>query len=284
MPFDNNSLPMRLFTATHERAWSPADIDFSRERSDWLALTDDERRLLLRLVSSFRVGERGVTHELAPLQFRFRQDGRIEDEIFVSAQMYEEARHVQFFERWLVEALPGRFGVDIPYPDLHGDMFTTRLPRTMRALLNDDSPEALLQAVMLYHFYVEGVGAEANYPMYYAIFARTGRFAGLERGIRLIQRDEARHIAFGIYVLQRLLADHPHLIDLFEHQVEALRPFAEDDPYQTFADFQPGQAPFGLDHARYRQLYLDKLDEMRRRVDDRPHQAQQIPASASQGS
>ena len=68
MPFDNDSLPMRLFTASHERAWSPGDIDFSRERADWLALTDDERRLLLRLVSSFRVGERGVTHELAPLQ------------------------------------------------------------------------------------------------------------------------------------------------------------------------------------------------------------------------
>ena len=116
MPFDNNSLPMRLFTATHERAWSPGDIDFSRERSDWLALTEDERRLLLRLVSSFRVGERGVTHELAPLQFRFRQDGRIEDEIFVSAQMYEEARHVQFFERWLVEALPGRSASTSPIP------------------------------------------------------------------------------------------------------------------------------------------------------------------------
>ena len=270
MPFDNDSLPMRLFTASHERAWSPGDIDFSRERADWLALTDDERRLLLRLVSSFRVGERGVTHELAPLQVRFRGDGWIEEEVFVAAQMYEEARHVQFFERWLVEALPGRFGVDIPYPALHGDMFSARLPRTMRALLEDDSPEALLQAVMLYHFYVEGVAAEAGYPVYYAIFERSGRFPGLERGIRLIQRDEARHIAFGIYVLQRLLAEHPHLIDLFENQVAALRPFAEDDPDQAFAGFEPGNAPFGLDRGAYRQRYLDKLEEMRRRVGDRP--------------
>ena len=269
MPFDHDSLPMRLFTASHKRAWSPGDIDFAQERSDWLALTDDERRLLLRLVSAFRVGERGVTHELAPLQFRFRQDGWIEEEVFVSAQLYEEARHVQFFERWLVEALPGRFGVDIPYPVLHGDMFSSRLPRTMRALLEDASPDAVLKAVMLYHFYVEGVGAEATYPQYYLIFERSGRFPGLERGIRLIQRDEARHIAFGVYILQRLLAEHPRLIDLFESQVAAMRHLAEDDPDQTLAGFEPGRIPFGLDRAAYRQTYVDRLEEMRRRVGER---------------
>ena len=270
MPFDHDSLPVRLFTASHERAWNPGAIDFSRERSDWLALSDDERRLLLRLVSSFRIGERGVTHDLAPLQVWFRRDGRIEEETFVAAQMYEEARHVQFFERWLVEALPGRFGVDIPYPDLHGDMFSVRLPQTMRALLDDDSPEALLRAVMLYHFYVEGVAAEAGYTLYYSMFERSGRFPGLERGIRLIQRDEARHIAFGVHVLQRLLAKHPGLIVLFENEVASLRRLAEDDPDQVLAGFEPGNVPFDLEHAAFRQCYLGKLEEMQRRVGERP--------------
>lgn len=259
---------MRLFTASHERTWNPADIDFSRERSDWLSFTDDERNFLIRLISGFRVGERGVTHELAPLQFRFRQQGRLEDEMYVTAQLYEEARHVQFFETWLIEALPGRFGVDIPYPDLHGDMFSARLPQAMRALFTDDSPEALLRAILLYHFYVEGVGAEASYPMYYTIFERTGRLPALNAGIRLIQRDEARHIAFGVYVLQGLLAEHPHLVDLFEQEVEAMRPFAEHGPNQTFAGFETGKAPFGLDYEECRQVYLDKLDGMRQSIHD----------------
>ena len=52
MPFEHDSLPIRLFTASHKRAWNPGDIDFAQERSDWLALTDDERRVLLRLVSA----------------------------------------------------------------------------------------------------------------------------------------------------------------------------------------------------------------------------------------
>ena len=270
MPLDNDSLPIRLFTASHGRAWSPVDIDFSQERADWLALADDERRLLIRLVSGFRVGERGVTHELAPLQYRFRLDGWIEEEIFVAAQMYEEARHVQFFERWLVEALPGRFGIDIPYPDLQGDMFSTRLPRAMRALFQDDSPEALLRAIILYHFYVEGVSAEAGYSVYHAIFEGSGRFPALERGIRLIQRDEARHIAFGVYVLRRLLAEHHHLFDLFQNQVAGLRHLAEKDPEEILGGIQPGSAPFGVDPAAYRRRYLDNLEEMRRRVAGRP--------------
>ena len=270
MPLDNDSLPIRLFSASHGRAWNPGEIDFSQEQSDWLALADDERRLLIRLVSGFRVGERGVTHELAPLQFRFRLDGWIEEEIFVAAQLYEEARHVQFFERWLVEALPGRFGVDIPYPDFHGDMFSTRLAGTMRALFKDDSPEALLRAIMLYHFYVEGVTAEAGYTVYHAIFEGSGRFPGLERGIRLIQRDEARHIAFGVHVLRRLLAEHPHLWDLFESQVAALRDLAETDADEILAGFRPGNTPFGVDPSAYRQRYLDNVEEMRRRVARRP--------------
>lgn len=270
MPLDNDSLPMRLFTASHERAWNPGDVDFSRERADWLALADDERRLLLRLVAGFRVGERGVIHELAPLQIRFRRDGWIEEEVFVAAQMYEEARHVQFFERWLVEALPGRFGVDVPYPTLHGDMFSVRLPRAMRALLEDDGPEALLEAVMLYHVYVEGVAAESGYSLYYALFERSGRFPGLERGIRLIQRDEERHIAFGVHVLRRLLADRPRLVDLFDERVAALGLLAEVDPDQFLTGFEPGDTPFGLDHAAHRRRYRDRLEEMRRRVRDRP--------------
>lgn len=277
MAFDHDALPLRLFTASHERAWNPAAIDFSHERAGWLALSDDERRLLLRLVASFRIGERGVAHELTPLHARFRRDGWLEEEVFVAAQMYEEARHVQFFERWLVEALPGRFGVDIPYPRLHGDMFSVQLPRAMGALIEDDRPEALLRAVMLYHFYVEGVGAEAGYALYFAAFEHSRQFPGLERGIRLIQRDEARHIAFGVHVLQRLLAAHPRLIEPFEEQAAGMRRLADDDLDQLLSDFEPGTAPFGIDHETCRRHYRNRVEEMRRRVRGEPAAA---PAGA----
>lgn len=140
----------------------------------------------------------------------------------------------------------------------------------MRALLDDDSPEALLRAVVLYHVYVEGVAAESGYSLYYALFERSGRFPGLERGIHLIQRDEERHIAFGVHVLRRLLADRPRLVDPFEEQVAALRPLAEADPDQVLAGFEPSDSPFGLDHAAYRRRYRDRLEEMRRRVRDVP--------------
>ncbi len=47
-----------------------------------------------------------------------------------------------------------------------------------------------------------------------------------------------------------------------------MRPFAADGPNQTFAGFEPGNAPFGLDYDEYRQLYLDKLAGMRQSIYD----------------
>ena len=82
-----------------------------------------------------------------------------------------------------------------------------------------------------------GAGAEAGYTLRHAIFERSGRLPGLERGICLIQRDEARHISFGVYVLRRLLSEHDHLVGLFEDQVAVLRHSARDDPEQILAGF-----------------------------------------------
>lgn len=269
MPMDFDSLPMRLFRASQERAWTASAIDYSRERADWMSLDAGERELLLRLVSGFRVGERGVTHELAPLQQRLREERRIEEELYVTAQMFEEARHVEFFERWLQEALPGVFGRDIAYPPLVGDLFSERLPQVMRALHSDPSPEAQLRAVLTYHFFVEGVGAESAYPIYFDIFERTAKFPGLAAGIQLIRRDEARHIAFGTYLLQRLLAENPRLGAAFERELEAMRPQLDQGADQTFAPFEGGPVPFGLDPSKYRRLYRENFELQRRNVLER---------------
>jgi ribonucleoside-diphosphate reductase beta chain len=269
MPLDVDSFPMRLFRASQERGWIASAIDYSRERDHWLSLNDDERELLIRLVAGFRVGERGVTHELAPLQTVLRNERRLDEEMYVTAQMFEEARHVEFFERWIEAALPGVFGKDVPYPKLVGDLFSERLPAVMRALYDDGSPRAQLRAVVVYHLYVEGVGAEAAYPIYFHIFERTGLFPALREGITLIRRDEARHIAFGTYLLQRLLAENPGLQATFEEEVEGMRPYAAEAAAQTFGPFSGRSAPFGLDAEHYRVLYLENFSLQKRNVFER---------------
>jgi ribonucleoside-diphosphate reductase beta chain len=269
MPLDLKSFPMHLFQASQERAWTAAAIDYSREREHWMSLADDERELLSRLVAGFRVGERGVTHELAPLLQVVRDEGRLDEELYVTAQIFEEARHVEFFERWIDAALPGVWGKDIPYPELSGDLFGERLPEVMRALLSDTSPAAQVRAVMTYHFYIEGVGAESSYPMYFEIFEKTGLFPALARGITLIRRDEARHIAFGCHLLQRLLDEHPSAEQCFEEELAFLEPLVEDGGEQTFAPFEDGAIPFGLDRERYRGIYRASFELQKRNVYER---------------
>ena len=269
MPLALDSFPMHLFRASQERGWVPSAIDYSRERAHWASLDDDERELLSRLIAGFRVGERGVTHELAPLQQVLREEKRLDEELYVTAQMFEEARHVEFFERWLDAALPGVWGKDIPYPQLTGDLFNARLPEVMRALLTDPSPASQVRAIVTYHFYVEGIGAESGYPIYNEVFARTGLLPALQEGIALIRRDEARHIAFGTYLLNRLIAESREAADAFEAELALLEPFIDAGAAQTFAPFEGRAVPFGLDRARFSALYRENFELMKRAVYER---------------
>ncbi len=269
MPLDLESFPLRMFSAAQERSWVASSIDTTHEREHLASLAPDERELLLRMVAGFRVGERGVTHELAPLLEVLRDQGRLDEEMFVTSPRFEEARHVEFFERWIQAAIPGVWGRDVPYPRLSGDLFSMRLPEVMRALRSDHSPEAQVRAVVTYHLWVEGVGAEAGYPLFFEIFERTGRFPALEQGITLIRRDEARHIAFGNYLLQRLIAEHPSAEAAFEAELAAIEPLVESGADQTFAPFERGAAPFGLDRERYRALYRENFELQRRNVRSR---------------
>ena len=136
----------------------------------------------------------------------------------------------------------------------------------MRALMSDPSPEAQLRAVVMYHFYVEGIGAEASYPLYFAIFEKTGMFPAMAEGIQLIRRDEARHIAFGTYLLQRLLEEHPHLEAVFESEMAVIESYIELAGEETFAPFAGRPTPFGLDPDDYRGLYRENYELQRRNV------------------
>lgn len=269
MPVDLNSFPMYLFQASQERAWTASAIDFSQEREHWQSLSEDEWLLLGRLVAGFRVGERGVTHELAPLAGVLRDERRLDEEMYVTAQLFEEARHVEFFERWIQAAIPGVWGTDVPYPELRGDLFGARLPEVMRSLSTDSSPENQLRAVMMYHFYIEGIGAEASYPLFFTILENTSKFPALGEGVRLIRRDEARHIAFGTYLIQRLLEENPELEDSFEAECAVIEGYMEPQGRDTFEPFEGREVPFGLDPSHFRGLYQQCFDLQKRNVYER---------------
>lgn len=252
MPIDFDSLPMLEFRKGRELQWFPHELDYSREAQDWTALGDAERDLLLRQVVGFMVGERAVTHDLAPLQQALAAErGHMEEEMYLTQQLFEEAIHVEFFQRWMNAALPGVLGRDIPYPELYGTIFSEVLPEAMHALRTDRSPEAQMRACVVYHQIVEGVLAEVGYRVFYACLDEGRRLPALYAGVKNIQRDEARHVAFGTYFAQRLISERPELEKLFDEEMEKMKPLSLASTDQIFDTFGE-EAPFGLKRESFR--------------------------------
>ena len=96
-----DSLPLKLFAGGNAKFWNPADIDFSRDRADWEALTENERDWATRLCAEFIAGEEAVTQDIQPFMAAMRAEGRLGDEMYLTQFAFEEAKHTQVFRMWL---------------------------------------------------------------------------------------------------------------------------------------------------------------------------------------
>ncbi len=209
---NHDSQAMQGYHQAKRLHWNPRDLDFSQDHADWSTLGERERDGTLQLCTLFLVGEEAVTHDLAPLLIGLRRrGGHTEDEIFLATQLYEEAKHTEFFDRWLGEvpqALPSY--ADFLTPSYHA-LFLEKLPRTLDACLGDPSPLTLARACVVYHMIIEGVLAETGYHIFAQAMRTRGLFPGLLEGVTRVQQDEARHIAFGLHLIHTLVQQEPDI-------------------------------------------------------------------------
>src|SRR5579859_548898 len=211
---DFSSVPMRLFQKAKKLGtWDPFDIDLSKDKQDWPTLDELHQVSILSLGTYFQAGEEGVTLDLLPLVMRVARAGMLEEEIYLTSFLWEEAKHTEFFRRWFSEAPRVDYDLHDYLGPAYKRIFYEILPETMNRLLTDDSEEALVQALVTYNMMVEGTLAETGYWSFGRYLERDRYLPGLAQGIRLIQRDESRHIRFGIYMLQRLINKNPALWD-----------------------------------------------------------------------
>ncbi|HAV78313.1 MAG TPA: R2-like ligand-binding oxidase [Anaerolineae bacterium] len=242
---DRDIPPMRLYEkAKRLGIWNPSDIDLSKDKADWANLKDDEKDLILRLLAMFVAGEEAVTLDLIPLIYVIAKEGRVEEEIFLTSFLYEEAKHTDFFRRFLDE-------VSIALDDLthyhtanYRFVFYDALPSALSALESDSSPSAQIRASVTYNMVVEGVLAETGYHAFFTMLERNDLMPGLRKGISLLKQDESRHIAYGVYLLSRLVAGHPEEWDTLDTQMNTLLPFAIGVIGDAFAAYKI--VPFGL--------------------------------------
>ncbi|PWB73513.1 MAG: ribonucleotide-diphosphate reductase [Anaerolineales bacterium] len=246
--------PMRLYEkAKRLGIWNPADIDLNKDQTDWSTLNADEKDLILRLLAMFVAGEEAVTLDLLPLIRVIAQEGRIEEEMFLTTFLFEEAKHTDFFRRFLdFVALSGAEGIDETqtldlsryHTDNYRHIFYDALPAALSTLEADPSPSAQIRASVTYNMVVEGVLAETGYHAFFTMLERNDLMPGLRQGISLLKQDESRHIAYGVYLLSRLMAEHPEEWDTLDSQMNSLLPFAIGVIGDAFAAYDV--VPFGL--------------------------------------
>lgn len=237
--------PMRLYEKAKKLGiWNPSDIDFSKDKQDWSRFTDEEKDLCLLLLSMFVAGEEAVTLDLLPLIQAIAQEGRLEEEMFLTTFLFEEAKHTDFFRRFMDEVAEA--GVDLSryHGDNYHQLFYEALPSALNALRTDASPANQIAASVTYNMVVEGVLAETGYQAFFTMLERNDLMPGLRKGISLLKQDESRHIAYGVYLLSRLIAANPQEWDNLQMQMNMLLPSAIGVIGDAFARYKV--VPFGL--------------------------------------
>ncbi|MDX1994912.1 MAG: R2-like ligand-binding oxidase [bacterium] len=238
--------PMKLYEkAKKYGVWNPADIDFTQDRADWQKLQPDEQDVILRLTAQFQAGEEAVTLDLLPLIMAVAKEGRIEEEMFLTTFLWEEAKHVDFFSRFLNEVVGGAGNISHYHTPNYRTIFYEALPQALDRLTHDPSPEAQVIASVTYNMMVEGVLAETGYHSFYSMLRENKLMPGMTRGIDLLKQDESRHIAYGIFLISRLVAEHPHLWEVAEHHMNMLLMPAVGIVTESFALYDP--VPFGME-------------------------------------
>ncbi len=246
-------LPMRLYHKAKKLGiWDPQSIDFSQDILDWQRLNDTEKESLLQLTTLFQAGEECVTLDLLPLIMVIAQEGRLEEEMFLTTFLWEEAKHTEFFRRFLDEVAQEHSDLHHYHTPSYRKLFYETLPQAMHALLTDQSPAAQAKASLTYNLIIEGVLAETGYHAYYNMLDRNNILPGLKQGVGLLKRDESRHLAYGVFLISRLVAQDNSLWPIIEQNMNELLVPALAMVHELFEGAEElEEVPFGLNIEEY---------------------------------
>jgi ribonucleoside-diphosphate reductase beta chain len=200
-----------LYRLWERQQWRTQDIDFSQDRIDWHErIPEDERFQRMYGLSSFFIGEQRVAEELGPMM---RAAPTEEMRVFLCTQIADEARHVQFFNRFYEEVgvlqsdnLQDRLAetsehLNPEFDVLFDEMLKGRVDRLAR---DPEDLETLVEAITLYHMIIEGMLALTGQHMIIEYNEEVGTLPGFVEGFNKIARDEHRHVAFGARFLREM--------------------------------------------------------------------------------
>ncbi|REL39117.1 R2-like ligand-binding oxidase [Rhodohalobacter sp. SW132] len=242
---NHESFPMKLFQKSKQFGiWNPSDINLDEDRKQWQTFSPEEKQIITHLSALFMAGEEAVTLDLLPLIQVIAKEGRIEEEIYLTSFLWEEAKHTEFFSRYVQTVMTGTPDFEQFHKPMYKILFYEKLPKALHALSSDSSPSAQLHAAGTYNMIVEGTLAETGYEAFSKMLTENQLLPGMQEGILKLKQDESRHVAYGIYLINRLLDENRGLADGFEETLEELLYDATNIIMEIFAQYEI--VPFGL--------------------------------------
>jgi ribonucleoside-diphosphate reductase beta chain len=224
--------PRQLYELWERQQWASQDIDFSADREHWANLTDEERDWAIWSLSSFFVGEERVTTQFSGLVMAYEDE---QEEAFLTTQQVDEARHMQFFDRFYREV------IQLEQPDIETrlarvrhelndafvELFDTSLVEAARRLIADPSDvEAKVDFVTTYHMVIEGTLALTGQNFITEYWEKKELLPGFVDGFKKVARDEHRHVAYGTWFLRQKCRDDDHLARRMRATLSELLPIA----------------------------------------------------------
>jgi len=243
----------KLFSRWENQGWNSETFDFTQDKLDWEGdtFTELEREYMQWSLSSFFLGEERVTTELLPFAIAAPSH---EARAFLCTQISDEAKHMVFFDRFYREV----FGVSAvtlsanlkeQRPAMNeqwGELFDGILHDCADRLRQDPSDmEALVRGVTVYMVVIEGTLALTGARFILRYLKEVDRLPGFRQGFTAVNRDESRHVGFGVKFLADAIKQEPRYKRTVEETLQetlpigtlALAPPMVEDPYNFVTPF-----------------------------------------------
>jgi ribonucleoside-diphosphate reductase beta chain len=222
--------PQQLYELWERQHWQSHTIDFTRDREDWAAISDEDKDEIVWFLSSFFIGEERVATQFNGLVGAYESQS---EEAFLTTQQVDEIRHAQHFNNFYTQVLGydgsfedrlarAREDLTEPFKLLFDDVL---VDANRRLLADPGDIEAKVDYVTTYHMVIEGTLALTGQDTLTRVFERDGVLPGFLEGFRKISQDEHRHVAYGTWFLQQKAKD-PALARRIQARLQELIPVA----------------------------------------------------------
>jgi len=244
----------RLFSRWQRQQWNSEDFDFTEDARQWAddsTFTGEERRFMKWSMSAFFLGEERVTTELLPFAIATPDYSA---RAFLATQISDEAKHSVFFDRFYrevlgVDAATLAENVNAQRPKMNKDyiqLFDGILHDCAETLRKDPSDfEALVRGVTVYMIVIEGMLALTGARFMIRSMKDRDWLPGFRAGFTAVNRDESRHVGFGVKFLADAIKADPAMKQTIQDTLSdtlpvatlALAPPMVDDPYNFVTPF-----------------------------------------------